>query len=47
MKMSIDGMEQGFCVYYYLQLVETLMYRLKDIFICIIKEQCSDDSENT
>jgi len=46
-KMSIDGMEQDFWVYYYLQLADTLMYILKDIFICIIKEQCSDEGEST
>ena len=46
-KMSIDRMERAFWVYYYLQLVDTLKYILKDIFICIIKEQCSDEGETT
>ena len=34
-------------MYYYPQLVDTLKYNLKDIFICIIKEQCSDEEEST
>jgi len=46
-KMSIDRMEQVFGVYYYLQLVDTLKCILKDIFICIVKEQCSDKEERT
>jgi len=46
-KMSIDRMERDFWVYYYPQLADTLKYILKDIFICIIKEQCSDEGENT
>jgi len=29
------------------QLADTLMYILKDIFICIIKKQCSDEVERT
>jgi len=33
--------------YYYLQLVDTLKYILKDIFICTIKEQCSDKGKHT
>jgi len=28
--------------YYYLQLADTLKYILKDVIICMIKEQCSD-----
>jgi len=39
-KMTIDQMKQDLWVYYYLQLADTLMYILKDIFISIIKEQC-------
>jgi len=46
-KMSIDQMERDFWVYYYLQLVDTLKYILKDIFICIIKDQCIDEGEST
>jgi len=46
-KMSIDRMERDFWVYYYLQLVDTLKYILKDIFICIIKEQFIDEGEST
>jgi len=45
--MSIDWIEQDFWVYYYLQLADTLKYILKDIFICIIKEQCIDEGERT
>jgi len=46
-KMSIDGMERDIWVHHYLQLAHTLKYILKDIFICIIKEQCSDEGEST
>jgi len=46
-KMSIDGMDRDFWVYDYLQLADTLKYILKNIFICIIKEQCSDEGEST
>jgi len=45
-KMSIDQMKRDFWLYYYLQLVDTLKYILKDIFICIIKEQCFDEGES-
>jgi len=45
--MIIDQMEQDFWVYYYLQLADTLKYILKDIFICIIKEQWIDEGEST
>ena len=34
-------------MYYYVQLADTLMYILKDIFICIIKEQSIDEGEST
>jgi len=40
-------MERDFWVYYYVQLANTLMYILKDIFICIIKEQSIDEGEST
>ena len=46
-KMSIDRMEWVFGVYYYLQLVDNLKCISKDIFICIINEQCSDKEEST
>jgi len=46
-KMSIDRTEWDFWVYYYLQLVDTFKYIFKDIFICISKEQCSDEGEST
>jgi len=36
------GKKQEFGLYYYLQLVDTVRDIVKDIFICIIKEQCSD-----
>jgi hypothetical protein len=44
---SIVRMECNIWMSYYLQLVDTLKYSLKDIFICIIKEQCSDKGEST
>jgi len=43
---SIDRKDQDFGVYYYLQLADTVKYISKDIFICIIKEQCSDQGES-
>ena len=46
-KMSIDRMECDFWVYYYLPLADTLKYILQDIFIWIIKEQCSDEGAST
>jgi len=36
----------GFGDYYYLHSVDTVKYILKDIFMCIIKEQCSDQGES-
>jgi len=33
-------------MYYYPQLVDTINYILKDIFICIIKGQCSNQEES-
>ena len=41
----IDGKEQDFGVYYYLQFADTVKYILNDIFVCIIKEKCSDQGE--
>jgi len=46
-KMTIDRMERDFWVYHYLQSGDTLKFILKDIFICIIKEQCIDEGEST
>jgi len=43
--MSIDRMARDFGDYYYQQLADTVKYILKDIFGCIIKEQCSDRGE--
>jgi hypothetical protein len=40
--MTIDLQEQEFQAFDYLQLADTVKYVLKDIFICIIKAQCSD-----
>ena len=44
---SIDRKERDFWVHYDLQLVDNLKYILQDIFICIIKEKCSDKGEST
>jgi len=46
-KMSNDSMKWNIWVYYYLQLVDILMYLLMDIFICITKEQSIDKGEST
>jgi len=43
---SIDQLEWDSGVYDYLQFVDTVKYILKDIFICIIKGQCSDQEES-
>jgi len=43
---SIDPKELHFGMYYYLQLADTVKYISKDIFICIIKEQCCDQGES-
>jgi len=43
---SFDGKARNFQDYYYLQLADTVKYILKDIFICIIQEQCSDQEES-
>ena len=43
---SIDRMARNFGDYYYLEFVDTVTYILKDIFSCIIKEQCSDQEES-
>jgi len=43
--MSIDRVARDFGDYYYQQLADTVKYILKDIFGCIIKEQCSDRGE--
>jgi len=43
---SSDRKERDFGVYYYLQLADTVKYILEDIFLCIIKEQCSDQGQS-
>jgi len=43
---SIDRMVQNFGYYHYPELADTVKYILKDIFICIIKQQCSDQEES-
>jgi len=45
-KMSIDQQEQHIWVYYDLQLADIFKYILKDIYVCVIKEQCSDRGES-
>jgi len=46
-EMNMDHQESDFRVKYHLQLPDTLQYVLKDLFICIIKEQCSDKEDST
>jgi hypothetical protein len=41
----IDRMGEDFGEYYYRGFADTVQYILKDIFICIIQEQCSDQEE--
>jgi len=43
---SIDQMAWCFGDNYYFELADTVKYILKDIFICIIKEQYSDQEES-
>jgi len=43
---TIDRKEPDFGVYYYLQWVDTVKYIFKDILICSIKAQCSDQEES-
>ena len=40
--ISINPMARYFGDYYYPEFADTVKYILKDIFICIIKQQCSD-----
>jgi len=40
--ISINRMARHFGHYYYPEFADTAKYILKDIFICIIKQQCSD-----
>jgi len=40
--ISINRMVWHFGDYYYPEFADTVKYILKDIFICIIKQQCSD-----
>jgi len=44
---SIDRMAIHVGDYYYPDSADTVKYILKDIFLCIIKEQCSDQEEGT
>jgi len=43
---SIDRMASHFGDYYYPEFADTVKFILKDIFICIIKEQCTDQEES-
>jgi hypothetical protein len=43
---SIERMAWYFGDYYYPELADTIMYILKNIFILIITEQCSDQEES-
>jgi len=43
---SIDRMARHFGDYYYDEFADTVKYILQDIFIWIIKEQCSDQEES-
>jgi hypothetical protein len=43
---SIDQLALHFGDYYYPELADTIKYILKDIFICILNEQCSNQEES-
>jgi hypothetical protein len=43
---SIDRMAWHFGDYYCSEFADTVKYILKDIFVCIINEQCSDQEES-
>jgi hypothetical protein len=44
--ISINPMARHFGDYYYPEFPDTVKYILKDIFMCIIKQQCSDLDES-
>jgi len=46
MMTSIDRMARDFGDSYHPEFADTVKYILKDIFICIIQEQCSDQEES-
>ena len=46
-ELNIDQKEQHFWLYYQQQLADTLKYILKDLFVCIVKEHCSDKWQST
>jgi hypothetical protein len=39
-------MAEDFGDYYYPEFVDTVKYIVKDIFVCIIEEQCCDQEES-
>jgi hypothetical protein len=43
---SIDRMAQHLGDYNYYEIADTVKYSLKDIFIWIIREECSDQEES-
>jgi hypothetical protein len=43
---SIDRIARYYGDYYYSELAATVKYIVKDIFICSIKEQCSNQEES-
>jgi hypothetical protein len=43
---SIDRMAWHFGEYYYPEVADTEKYILKDIFICIITKECSNQEES-
>jgi len=45
-KPSVDRKEWDLCAYSYLQSADTLKYIFKDIFICIMNEQSSNEGES-
>jgi len=44
--LSIDRKARDFGDYYTPQLADTVKYILQDVFVCIVKEQCSDQGES-
>jgi hypothetical protein len=44
--VTIDRKELDFALYYYLHFADTVKYILNDMFMCMIKEQCSYQGES-
>jgi len=46
-RTTIDSKKRDLWVYYQLHVADTLQYNLNNIYVGIIKKQCSDKGEST